>query len=204
MAKDTSNKGTAQNKADQSLLDALLGQGGSELRLERCIYAADDCGDVPLVGFIVDILDMPPIDMGKDGKRDWQAFVFKTTHATKGKDREGNVVGVEAGEEVITPATFQIAAALGRFAKDPNVMHEIGLQPKEKLDIGGGKNFWTYRVIRVSRDKGKTYSTEPRGTQYALSDGGAKAPAQLPSADGTHNVNTKTGEAVPVAPASAS
>lgn len=198
MAKDTgSNKGSAQNKADQSLLDALLGQGGQELRLERAIYAADDCGDVPLVGFLVDLLDMPPIDMGKDGLRDWQAFVFKCTHPTKGKDREGNVVDINVDEEVITPATYQIQAALGRFARDPVNMHEIGLQPKAKIDIGHGKAFWTYRVVRVSRDKGATFSVMERGTAYALSDGGQKEPKQLKSPDGSHNIDPKTGEATP-------
>ena len=187
----------AQNQADQNLLDLLLGKGAVELRLERTIYAADECGDVPLVGFLVDLLDMPPIPQGRnEPARDWQAFVFKVTHKTKGKDREGNIVDVEPGEEVITPATFQIQAALARFARDPKVMHEIGLQPKAKIDIGGGKNFWTYRVISTKR-------TEERGTAYALSDGGRKeaAPAQLPSADGTHKVDQKTGEAVPVAAA---
>lgn len=185
----------AQNASDVNLLDLLLKQAGAvELRLERTIYAAEECGEVPLAGFIVDLLDMPPIPQGRnEAPRDWQAFVFKVTYKTKGKDREANIVDVEPGEEVIIPATFQIQAALARFARDPKVMHEIALQPKTKIDIGGGKNFWTYRVV-------KTGKTEERGTAYALSDGGRseKEPAQLPSADGKHMVDQKTGEAVPV------
>ncbi len=190
MAKDTSSK--TQNQADMNLLDLLLKGGGVELRLERTIYAAEECGEVPLCGFIVDLLDMPPIPQGRnEPARDWQAFVFKATYKSKGKDREGNIVDVEPGEEVIIPATYQIQAALSRFARDPEKMHEIALQPKAKIDIGGGKNFWTYRVVSSGK-------TEARGTAYALSDGGRKEPAQLPSADGTHQVNQKTGEAVPV------
>jgi len=191
MAKDTTKATNKQNQADQSLLDILLGKGAVELRLERTMYAAEACGQVPVVGFLVDLLDMPPIDMGRDGKRDWRAFVIKLTHATKGRDRDENIVDVEPGEEIIMPATFQIATALARFARDPAVMHEVGIEPKSKIDIGGGKFFWTYRVIATNQ-------TEPRGSAYALSAGKDKPAAQLPSADGTHNVDQKTGEAVPV------
>lgn len=192
MAKNESKQTQAQNAADFNLLDALLKGGGTELRLERTIYAAEECGDVALAGFIVDLLDMPPIPQGRnEPARDWQAFVFKTTYKTKGKDREGNIVDVEPGEEVIIPATFQIQAALARFARDPVNMHEIALQPKSKIDIGGGKSFWTYRVVATNKK-------EARGSAYALSDGGRKDAAQLPSPDGTHKVDQKTGEAVPV------
>ena len=191
MANDKNKATNKQNQADQSLLDILLGKGAVELRLERTMYAAEACGQVPVVGYLVDLLDMPPIDMGRDGKRDWQAFVIKLTHGTKGRDRDENIVDVEPGEEIIMPATFQIATALARFARDPAVMHEVGIEPKSKIDIGGGKNFWTYRVIATNK-------TEPRGSAYALSAGKDKPAAQLPSADGTHNVDQKTGEAVPV------
>lgn len=197
---DTNTKDqAAKNASDMNLLDLLLkGAGAVELRLERTIYAAEECGAVPLAGFIIDLLDMPPIPQGANRPaRDWQAFVFKATYKTKGKSRGGDIVDVEPGEEVIIPATYQIQAALARFARDPKVMHEIALQPKEKIDIGGDREFWTYRVV-------KTGKTEERGSVYALSDGGraaAKEPAQLPSADGTHNVDQKTGEAVPATPA---
>lgn len=196
MAKDTTKAQAAQNQADVNLLDLLLrGDGAVELRLERTIYAAEECGEVPLAGFIVDLLDMPPIPQGRnEPARDWQAFVFKATYKTKGKDREGNIVDVEPGEEVIIPATFQIQAALARFARDANFMHEIALQPKAKIDIGGGKNFWTYRVVSTGKK-------EERGTAYALSDGGRKEPGKLPSGE---TVDSKTGEVKPAgAPAQA-
>lgn len=192
----------AQASADQDLLDKLLADGGTELRLERTIYAAEACGDVPLCGFIVDLLDMPAIEGGKNKQtgememRDWKAFVFRATYATKGLDREKNVVDVEPGEEIIIPATFQIEAALGRFARDPKVMHEIALKPKAKIDLGGGKTMWQYRVIATKK-------TEERGMVYALSGAKVeeKAPAMLPSADGKSMVNQQTGEAIPVAAA---
>ncbi len=193
MAKDPNKNQAAQNAADVNLLDLLLkGEGAVELRLERTIYGAEGCGEVPVAGYIIDLLDMPPIPQGRnEPPRDWQAFVFKATYKTKGVDREKNVVDVEPGEEILVPATFQIQAALARFARDAKVMHEVALQPKAKIDIGGGKNFWTYRVV-------KTGKTEDRGTAYALSDGGRKEPAQLPSADGKHLVDQKTGEVASV------
>lgn len=190
MAKDKADK-AAQNQADRDLLDILLGQGGVELRLERTIYAAEECGDVPLVGFFYDLLDMPPIE-GKKGEkpRDWQAFVVRTTYESKGKDREGNVVPTEAGEEVIIPATFQIAQALARFARDPEFIHEIGLKPKAAIDIGGGRSLWTYRVIATGKK-------EQRTTAYALTQKAAAAPAQFPAGSGNAAVPA-AGQAVPV------
>ena len=181
----------SQQAADQNLLDILLGQGGTELRLDRAMYAADKVGETPLAGYIIDLLDMPPIDQGK-GKPalDWQAFVFLVTYPTKGIDREDNVIDVAPGEEVIIPATFQIQHALARFAKDEKVMHEIAVQPKSKVDIGGGKSFWTYRVVSTGK-------TKERGAVYALTPP-AKAAAQLPEGS-VGTFDPVTGEVKPAA-----
>lgn len=183
MSTTTNKKG--QNASDQSLLDKLLADGAAELRLDRAIYAAEVCKGAPLVGFIVDMLEMPAIDAGKSTERDWQAFVFLTTYDTKGVDREKNVVDVSKGEEIIIPATFQIKTALARFARDPDKMHEIGLQPKTKIDVGGGKEMWTYRVIA-------TGNTKERGTVYALV--GQAQPAQLGQTSSGAIFDKKTGE----------
>jgi hypothetical protein len=148
-----------QNDAD-SILESLLAKGGVEINLDRAMYSADK-GGVPIIGFLVDLLDMPPIDAGKDGQRDWQAFVVLLTHDCIGVDREGEVIDVKAGEELVVPATYQIQHALKRFAKDPEAMHQLAIQPKKKIPLGGGKTFWTYRVIA-------TGETKERGTIYAL------------------------------------
>ena len=181
----TKNKAATagETAADMNLLELLLSQGAQEIRLDRSMYAAEKVGQVPLAGYIVDLLDMPPIDQGK-GKpaRDWQAFVFLVTYPTKGIDREDNVVDVTPGEEIIIPATFQIQHALARFAKDEKKMHEIALQPKAKVDIGGGKSFWTSRVVATGKEK-------ERGAVYALTSV-PTAIAELPEPSGTFDPAT--------------
>lgn len=186
MAKDNNKGNAAQNSAD-AILEALLKQSGAaELHLDRCLYSAEKCGDVPVVGYLIDLMDMPPIDMGKDGKRDWQAFLVLLTHPCKGVDREDNVIDLKAGEEVVVPATFQIQQALRRFAADPRNMHELGIAPKAKIDIGGGKNFWQYRVVATGK-------TKERGALYALP--GAEVPADAAKALPAGNTVPAAGQA---------
>ncbi len=129
-----------------SALDALIASGDFvELRLERTIYKPEATGEFVLRGYVVDLMDMPPIKQGKV-ERPWQAFLLRTTAPTKGVDREGNVVDVGIDEEVIVPATFQLFQGLSRFSRDPEKMFEAAILPKDKIDIGGGQSMWTYRV----------------------------------------------------------
>lgn len=187
MSKNTKDVAAVnKNVADADLLDLLLAQGGQELRLDRTMYSPEKTGSAVVAGFIVDLVDMPPIDQGAGKEpRPWQAYIILTTHATKGVDREDNVVDVAPGEEIVVPATFQIQSALARFARDPVNMHELAIQPKSKIGIGGGRNFWTYRVVATGKSKS-------RGIAYALTGTGPDAPtAALPNG-GVYN--TVTGE----------
>lgn len=174
------NDNKTENARD-AILEKLLAAGGVEINLDRTMYSADKSGD-PIVGYIVDLLDMPPIQVGKGEPRDWQAFVVLLTEPCRGVDREGSLVESKAGEEIVVPATYQIQHALKRFAKDPEKMHELGIMPKKKLDIGGGQTFWTYRVVSTGK-------TKERGNVYALP--GAPVKGQLPSG---HTYDTETGE----------
>lgn len=170
-----------KNNSADALLESLLAKGGVEINLDRAMYSADK-GGKPIVGFLVDLLDMPPIDAGKDGQRDWQAFVVLLTHDCVGVDREGDVIDVKAGEEMVVPATYQIQHALKRFAKDPENMHQLAIQPKKKIPLGGGKTFWTYRVIATGEVKA-------RGAVYALP--GVQV---QPKALNGHSYDPQTGE----------
>lgn len=195
MAKDSGVK--TSNAADINLLDLLLKGGAKELRLERAMYAAEAVGQVPVAGYLVDLIDMPAIDQGAGReKREWQAFVIETTYATKGVDREDNVVDVLPGDEIVVPATFQIATALARFARDPLVMHEIGIEPKKKIDLGGGRTMWTYRVVQTDK-------TKERGSLYALSEG-KKVPQLGTGAPVPNGFDSKTGAELPAAAGGAS
>lgn len=183
-----------------ALLDSLLaGKGAQELRLERTIYQAEVCGHKALVGFMIALLDMPPIEMGRNQQpRAWQAFHFVLTHPSKGVDREDNVVNVVKDDEIIIPATYQLHQNLRRFAFDRQIMHEIGLVPKKKIDIGGGKNFWTYRIITTgrTRERGAMYSFEAAygldmGVKQSLPQPAAGAvAAALPPNNGLYSVQS--------------
>lgn len=180
MAKQTKVLENIDGANVSAALDALIASGDFvELRLERTIYKPEATGSAILQGFIIDLLDMPPIKQGKV-ERPWQAFLFRTTAPTKGVDREGNVVDVGSDEEIIIPSTFQLHQGLSRFARHEDKMFEAAVLPKEKIDIGGGQSMWTFRVALGKK-------TMKREGGYVL---GGKAEGEVktlpaPVADGT-------------------
>ena len=171
---DTVN-GNIDGASVSAALDALIASGEFvELRLDRTIYKPESTGSAVLQGYIVDLMDMPPIKQGKM-ERPWQAFLFRTTAPTKGVDREGTVVDVAADEEIIIPSTFQLHQGLSRFSRDPEKMFEAAILPKEKIDIGGGQTMWTFRVAlgkkTMKREGGYVLGNKPEGEVKALPAG---------------------------------
>lgn len=171
---DTVN-GNIDGASVSAALDALIASGEFvELRLDRTIYKPESTGSAVLQGYIVDLMDMPPIKQGKT-ERPWQAFLFRTTAPTKGVDREGTVVDVAADEEIIIPSTFQLHQGLSRFSRDPEKMFEAAILPKEKIDIGGGQTMWTFRVAlgkkTMKREGGYVLGNKPEGEVKALPAG---------------------------------
>jgi hypothetical protein len=166
------------DKALKAMFDSL---GGSELSLERNIYKADSCGNVPVVGYFIDMLDMPEADR-KDNP-DWRAFIVELTHPTKVVNRKGDVVMAKAGEEIIFPAGFQIEGALKRFAIDPRNVHELGVLPGDKIPLGGGKNLRTFRVKVTGNQMVRTaiHSFDDKSVSKTLSAAGVR---QLQGGDG--------------------
>ena len=124
------------------LFDALLGEGFAELRLERTVYKAESCDGVPVVGHIIDFMNIRL----EDADRDWPVFIFRTTKPTKGVDRNGDVIDVGVDEEILVTGSAQVLPVLMRYARDPEVMYEVALLPKSKIDIGGGKSMWTFKA----------------------------------------------------------
>lgn len=172
---DTVN-GNIDGASVSAALDALIASGEFvELRLDRTIYKPEATGSAILKGYIVDLMDMPPIKSGKDKERPWQAFLFRTTAPTKGVDREGNVVDVDKDEEIIIPSTFQLHQGLSRFSRDPEKMFEAAVLPKEKIDIGGGQTMWTFRVAlgkaTMKREGGYLLGSKPEGDVKTLPAG---------------------------------
>lgn len=175
--KSTGPKATSgmSEKDLMGLLDKLIAQGGQELSLERLLWKPESCGKYPVVGYIVSINDMPPADRAENP--DWKAFVFRATYETRGVDREGNVVKIEKGSEVVVPANYQLATNLARFALDSGAMHEIGVQVKGRLDIGGGKKMWQFRVVATGQteERSAAYALPTTEPSKQLTDGGAQA-----------------------------
>lgn len=189
--KSTVKKAPQMSDAElMGLLDRLVSEGGQELSLERQIYKPEACGNMPVVGYLLDILQMPAAD--REENPDWKAFLIRLSHETNVVNRSGDVVRARAGEEIILPASHQLAVNLARFALNPTEMTEVGIQPKEQIKIGGGKKMWTFRVIATGR-------TEERTSLYQLSQKIAAASAPMLGQGVTGNgtvFDTKTGEVV--------
>ncbi len=173
------------DKDIMGLLDKLIAEGAQELSLERLLWKAELCGQFPVIGYIISINDMPQADRADNP--DWKAFVIRTTHETRGVDRNKNVVQVKAGTEIVVPANYELAVNLARFALDADNMHELGIVARDRTDIGGGKKMWRFRVITTGK-------TEKRSAAYALP--AEQVMGQL--GEGAPKYDAQTGEALPV------
>lgn len=106
---------------------------------QRYMYNAEACMEVALVGYLLNRLPMPPIK-----GRSWDAFLVRTTRPTKAVDRDGNVVEVNPGDEVLIPATFTLATVMNKASTNPDACYEVRIKPTKKIDIGGGHEMWEY------------------------------------------------------------
>lgn len=174
MAKNEKNEAELIAKA----FEKLLSEGFEELRLERTVWKAEE--GIPVVGYLVDQMN---IQLDVDD-RTWNVYTFLTTRPTKAANRDGDIIDVPAGEEVLVTGTAQIAPVLNRFL-DPEVMHEIAIMPKSKEDIGSGKSMWTYRAAVNQKNPPKS-----RGSAYQMR-GGAAPKGELPNGQ---QFDKKTGE----------
>lgn len=113
---------------------------------QRYMYNAEACKGFPLVGWLLNRLPMPPIK-----GRDWDAFLIRTTRPTKAVDREGNVVDVVVGDEVLIPATYELASFFTKAATNADACYEVRIAPTTKEDIGGGQNMWHYDLAAKPR-----------------------------------------------------
>ena len=109
----------------------------------RYMYNAEKCGKAPLVGYLLNLLDMPPIERG--GKMvPWSAFLIKTTRPTRAVDRDKDVVEVPAGSEVLIPATFELASFFTKAATNEDKIFEVKIIPEKQIDIGKGQKMWSF------------------------------------------------------------
>jgi hypothetical protein len=123
-----------------------------EIATERFMYNADKCKETPLVGHLLNLLPMPPLDTGKDPKtglpvmRDWSAFLIRTTRPVLAINRDKEVITVPPGSEVLIPATYELQQFVSKAATAPEVCFEVRIAPSKKIELGHGQKMWLYKL----------------------------------------------------------
>lgn len=123
-----------------------------EIVTERYMYSPKDAEGIPLVGWMLNVIQMPPMAMGKDRRtgepilRDWAAFLIRTTETTFVKNREKEIVEVPPGTEVLIPATYTLAQYLSKAATHDTKVFKVKITPDKRIEIGGGKTMWTWKL----------------------------------------------------------
>jgi hypothetical protein len=115
----------------------------TKIETERYMYNPNKGCDTRLVGYLLNLLPMPPMMMGGEEK-DWNCFLFRITEPCKVIDREGKVITVPEGSEVLSPATHQLTQFMERVSSRPDLCFEVRVTPKSKLEIGKGQTMWLY------------------------------------------------------------
>ena len=160
--KDEAKNGGAKAAASDVMdFDKL---GGTEIFTDLPTYKPEHCKAAPLVGYVVDELNLPK-KKGEQGT--WAVYVFVLTHGTLVCDREDNVVPAKTGQAIMIPKNVKLAF-LSKWARNPEVMTEVAIQPHQQVDLGGGKSMWTFRQ--------KVISEKPRLPAYRLASPNAVAP----------------------------
>jgi hypothetical protein len=55
-------------------------------------------------------------------------------------------VEIPAGEDMLIPATHQLAQFLSLGATNPDFVYEVKISPAKKVDIGKGQQMWQYEM----------------------------------------------------------
>lgn len=111
------------------------------IQTQRFMYNVERCKGKPLQGHLLAVIPMPPID-----DRVWHAFLIRTTEETLGINRDDEVVPVAAGQDVLVPATHELAQFLGRPSQHPTAVFEVRIEPDHKIAVGKSKEMWLYKL----------------------------------------------------------
>jgi hypothetical protein len=148
--KDSREFEPGQQVEETQSADAAMWERFKKIETDRFMFNPNRGCSGALVGYLINEIPMPPIQRGKNPKtgepimQDWECFVIYTTETCKGIDREGNVIDVAKGKEVLVPATFQLGQHFTRVAGHPKLCWEVIISPKRKIEIGNGQTMWLY------------------------------------------------------------
>jgi len=121
--------------------DDEMGAEFQTIETDRLMFKADTCHEKPLIGWLIDKVEMPAIK-----GRAWDAFVIRVTEPGLAQDRDGEVVETKVGQEVLIPATYVLAQFMSRAAGHPTLGFKVFIKPKKKIEIGGGQSMWQYKL----------------------------------------------------------
>lgn len=141
-ASAVSDKGKDDKGNDKGKEKALAttGDGWADLEKERFMWRAVE-GELHSVhGYLLGAEKITP----KKGKP-FVALIVFLLEPTKAYDREGELISVPAGGEVLIPVTAKLQKAATYVATTGKV-HEFFLRPTEKIDIGAGQDMWLYEM----------------------------------------------------------
>lgn len=130
--------------------DVDMWSGFERIETDNYMFNPNEGCDLPLVGFILNVIPMPPVKRGKNKEtglpelQDWDCFVVRTTKPTIAIDREKNPITLPAGKEVLIPATYMIAQHMTKVATHPKSVFEVLISPKKKVALGNGNKMWTW------------------------------------------------------------
>ena len=104
----------------------------TEVGADRFMFNPNKGSTGALVGYLINRIEMPDIERGKE-KQEWDSLLVKTTRACKGIDRDGKVVDVPVGAEVITPVTFKLNDTFAKAAVHPTKVFEVWIADLTEL-----------------------------------------------------------------------
>lgn len=169
--KQTAAKADNGSKATSEFVD-FDKAGGTEIFTDRPVYKPEHCKSAALAGYVLDEVNLPNAKGKKNqnGKDFWTVYIILLTKPTLVCDRDGKVSTAKAGQEIMIPKNAKLAF-MSKWARNPDVITEVIIQPKELEDIGGGQSMWTFRQ--------KVLSEKERPAAYRLASPNAVAPEQL-------------------------
>jgi hypothetical protein len=133
---------------------------------DRPMYRVDKCAAKPLVGYLLGLAAMPPVQVtdaeraqGKTGA--WNAYVIKTTEVTLTcATKDAPATETPAGTEVVLGESVKLEELRKYLYNDK--MIEVSISTTGKQNLAGGKTMRTY-------DIGANFDAPiPRPAQYAL------------------------------------
>lgn len=181
-----SNQQSAHGKKTETApgVQTPAASGGSrfkKIETERYMWNPNKGCDQPLVGYLLNLMPMAPIQRGKDNQgnpimQHWDAYLIKVTEPTKVLDREKKIVMASKGQEVLVPATHQLSQNFARAVAHPEKVFEVSIVAKKKIDVGKGQTMWLY-------DLGADTDHPLPRTQFGPSAmlGGTPVPQALPA-----------------------